>query len=598
MEIPAKTIQRTFFSAAALLFSFSLTSVPRIDASEASSSRPRSESTQPDQQPKKPGASPTPIPIQCQSGEVRDHDKITVAGCLAGVNGKFAFSTYSGQRYDLIDDTALVNKHGGWPPGNNVCVVGTLSADAPAINVVSISDLPKRVESLSPSIGRPSQWPQRTNKTYGLSFALPETFPATKDDDQYIQSNFPVASGVITLAKFAIPANTFGSPDLPGCGPLSSFFGGGLALFVNPEINNRPACDEFGQSDPKYRASHTLHGIKFSETSDVSAGTGHYYSYDFYHTFQNGLCYEFVFSSAGGAINPDDPCGCVVPVVSGYDAFVHTILSQLSFSKPQAETVASSDTSATPKVTSFTASASTSGDPKSRGPITFSWTTQNADFVRISYRCTGGEEIIKQGLPNLGLDGLVIMEKGAIGKGCGGKYGAHQIVDHSPNSSVDVGFGNASYNAPVEVRVTLTPFSNGVAYAKSGETIAIGVYPDNPFLKGFPAPTKNITFLSPANANGVSSYRQGSSSKIEWTDSHKGDDHFWLHLVRDNASNSMTYLYQVAGYVPRTGNSISYTWVVPKSYSGSGFRIFINSEEHRVNKVPSYAVSPPFSIAP
>jgi hypothetical protein len=269
----------------------------------------------------------------------------------------------------------------------------------------------------------------------------------------------------------------------------------------------------------------------------------------------------------------------------------HSILSQFSFSKPEVATAASSSPTTTPKVTSFSVSDPIADYTTNRGQINFSWTTQNADYVRLSYNCTGGEEIIQNGLPSLGLDGVIILETGAAGTGCGGKLDVPQLINHSPNSSLDVGFANSSYDAPVEVRVTITPFSHGVAYAKSAKTIPISVYPDGQFRNGPPTPTGNITVLSPPNTKRVSNYRQGSSSKIEWTDSREGDDHFWLSLVQDNTGNGIAYLYQIAGYVPRTGSSTNYTWVVPKSYSGSGFRISITSGDRA-------GISNPFNIVP
>jgi hypothetical protein len=317
--------RRIFSYATILLFSFLLIIVLRIDASAASS-----------------------VPIKCKSDEVRDHDKITIAGCLSGTNG-FTFSTYSGTQYELIADPALVEKHGGWPPGNNVCIQGTVSADGSAINVISITDIPQRMARLSLSIGLSSRWRRQTNKEYGLSLALPETFSARpliysgavdgRYEDQYIRSNFPVENGAIISEKFAIASGTFSiSRDLPGCG-LDSGFDGRLVLFVNPEIKNRAACDQFHTSDPKGSSSDTFHGIQYSESTEVSGGSGTWYSYYFYHTFQNGLCYEFTFSSVAHNLHADDDfCACTEPVLRGaqYDTLRQAILSQLSFSKPPA----------------------------------------------------------------------------------------------------------------------------------------------------------------------------------------------------------------------------------------------------------------------
>jgi hypothetical protein len=310
-----------------------------VRASDASPAAPQSERTPSAPLPGSPQVS------QCRPAEVRDNDLIRLAGCLAKGNEGFYFSDYSGQQYNLIGNDSLLSEHAGWSPGKNVCVQGTISSKAFTINVTGISDLPRRVASLNPSIGPPSQWRQHTNKPYGLSFRLPESFPVTNEDgdkrynDQYIQPNFPVEGGAITLAKFTIGGDAFTTAALPHCDEGRNFFDGRLDIFVNPEITNSGSCYQFGQSDPKYTGSQTLNGTEFSETTDESIGTGHYYHYDYYNTFQNGLCYEFVFSDYSTATNPDDPCSCTDPVVKGRDELVRTILSQLSFPKPEAPTI-------------------------------------------------------------------------------------------------------------------------------------------------------------------------------------------------------------------------------------------------------------------
>jgi hypothetical protein len=580
---------RGAFLASLLLLWLSI--LPCVSASDASSPGPHAESTPSAPLPAKPQVS------QCQPDEVRDNDRITVEGCLTKGNEEFSFSSYSGKSYDLVGDHSLLNKHATWMPGKNVCVQGTVSSDDSAINVTSIRNLPKRVARLNPPFGPPSQWRERTNKPYGLSFRLPESFP-TSENDQYVEPNFPVESGAVNLGVFAIEGHLLVSPPVPECDKgTDSYDGGRFVIFVNPLVTNQGACNQFGESDPESHAWRTFHGMKFSKTSGGGGGMGQYYSYDYYHTFQNGRCYEFVFSDHSSAVNPDDPCACAYPEVPGTDRLVQTTLSQLSFPKTQSPAVVSSKAKTEPEIVSFTASSTTADDAKNRGSIKFSWSTRNTDFVRLSYSCTGGEEIPQKGMPNLGLDGIVILEEGAIGKGCGGKYDTPQIVNHSANTSLGIGFGNSEFDTPVLVRVTLTPYSHGVGYSNSSRTIPISVNPMSQFSDGLPTPTGNITFESPSSAKGVPSYHQGASSKIEWADNREGDEHFWLHLVRDNGSGGMKYLYQIAGYVPRTGDSTSYAWVVPKSYSGSGFRIFVNSQG-RVGNQSSYGISAPFEIIP
>jgi hypothetical protein len=530
---------------------------------------------------------------------MQDDDRISVPGCLSGENGKFGFSSYSGQKYDLVGTTTLINRHGGWPPGNNVCVQGTLTSPR-VIKVNSIKNLPRPEARLIAAIGHPSQWRPYTYEKYGVAFVLPKIFSVT-EDDQYIQSNFPIETGAITVRKFAIPQDTFLSPNDLGCGQLPvDFFGGSIALFVNPGINNGPACAQFGGSDPTDRPSPIVDGVKYSKTSDSSVGMGTGYGYDYYNTFQNGLCYEFVFSSGGTNPNPDSPCGCAVPTLADgeYDRLEKTILEQFSFSMPQITTAVPNKPASSPKVLSFEAYPLIATQPDG---ITFSWSTKDADFVRLSYSCTAGEEIPDRDIPNLGLDGVIIMETGGADMGCGGKFDRPETVNHSPDSSLDVDFGNSSYDAPIQVRVTLTPFSHGVAYPKAAKTIPISVYPSStqPESDVPGGAVGTVTVISPPDTKQPSSYKQGSKIKIEWVDSGKIKTHYWVHLVQDKPANRRVDLYQIAGYIPGGAESTSCMWLVPKSYSGSGFRIFISSESHLSETLPpSDAFSAPFNIVP
>jgi len=587
----AGTRQKSSPVVAPLLILIFFAVASRVDASDAASPSLLAESASSAALASEPKAS------RCQPNETRDGKRIAVEGCLVGKSedfpDDFSFSNYSGEEYDLLVKEPHLKKNGDSLIGRNVCVQGALSeAEESTIEVTSISALPKRVARLDPAIPPPSQWRERTNNAYGLSFRLPPSFPPS-ENDLYVDSNFPVEGGAVTLGVFAIKGNLVISPALPECDKgLNQFDGGLFVIFVNPRVTNRGACEQFGESDPENHAWHTFQGTKFSATTTGGGGLGRTYGYDYYQTFQNGLCYEFVFANVEGAPIDEDPCRCTYPEAPRTEKLVQTILSQLSFHKLQSPTVISSQPETAPEITSFTASTTTADDAKNRGSVKFTWSTSNADFVRFSYRCTSGEEIIKKGLPSLGLDGIVLAEEGATSKGCGGKLDTPEIVNHSPNSSLNIGFGNSEYDAPIVVRVTLTPYSHGVAFAKSSKTIPITINPSKFFSDGLPPQTGNIAFVSPAGS--ASSYRQRSSAKIEWTDSNEDDEHYWIHLVRDNSSGGLTYLYQIAGYLPRTGRSTSHTWTVPKSYSGSGFRIFINSGFNQ----KTYGVSPPFDIVP
>jgi hypothetical protein len=147
-------------------------------------------------------------------------------------------------------------------------------------------------------------------------------------------------------------------------------------------------------------------------------------------------------------------------------------------------------------VTSFTASSTIVNASTDRSTLQFSWTTEDADYVEFSYHCSA-----------YGL-GLVILEQG----GSGGRNCENdpkpitqqtEQVNHPPNSDVEVAFGNSHHEDPISIVVRMTPFSHGRAYSAASKTITIRVDPYNPYPKGIPTSTANITIRyagSPKNS--------------------------------------------------------------------------------------------------
>jgi hypothetical protein len=184
---------------------------------------------------------------------------------------------------------------------------------------------------------------------------------------------------------------------------------------------------------------------------------------------------------------------------------------------------------AIPKVISFTASSGVADQVTNRGQITFSWSTQNADYIKLSYRCTEGTA-----------NGIAIL-------------GTRQ-------------------DDPISILVTITPFSRGTAYGDLSKSLTVAVGPWNPFPKGAPAESRNITLSYSLGPEKI--YRRGSAMTIQWTYSESRDACINLYLVRDNGSGVATYRARVAEkWLPPAGSG-SYTWRLPNKYRGSGFRIY------------------------
>jgi hypothetical protein len=104
-------------------------------------------------------------------------------------------------------------------------------------------------------------------------------------------------------------------------------------------------------------------------------------------------------------------------------------------------------------------------------------------------------------------------------------------------------------------------------------TITVAAY--NPFPKGVPSETRNMTIFYSASADGTSKYVQGSQFKIDWTDSLGRDPCVNLYLVQDTGSGAAAaFRSQIVKRCLTPAASGSYTWTISSKYSGSGFRIY------------------------
>jgi hypothetical protein len=238
---------------------------------------------------------------------------------------------------------------------------------------------------------------------------------------------------------------------------------------------------------------------------------------------------------------------------------IRPLMRGLSFLPPDPP-IAPRPSDGTPRVISFTASPTIDDITKQRS-TTFSWSTQSADFVELSYDCPKGAE------------GMVIAE-GQEGRGCGGSLDQTFPLKRSANGSVTVDFANFHHDEPVPVRITMTPFREAIPYSELSKSVTVMVTPWNPLPEGAHAGTRNMTvsYLSGAEQ---ATYRQGSSMAIQWTDVEKRDSCINLYLVQDDENGVAAYRARFGEercLTPASGGS--YTWQFPKKYLGSSFRVY------------------------
>jgi hypothetical protein len=502
----------------------------------------------------------------------------TLKGCLSGGPADFDIAatagSSNGKSYTLTGRTSELTKYVGY----EISVQGI--EDDSTVPQLSF-EVHKLVEvfktpgpHLAATFMKPAAWTLGVGQSYGIVYAVPPNFSKQDVSQSTLQPNFVAEHKPVTINSLQIPREIY---------PGSNFVGGAFAIYVDPAITNQPSCQQFGLSDPRFLSSPTFGRVKFKEMIESGAATGTAYTDYYFHAFQNGLCYEIAFEFAEFSTANVDT-GCTIPQLGQTDELnlIDPVMNKVSFLRPADGIAVPDHPDTVPSVTSFVASSQTADGALNRGQITFSWSTQNTDYVRFSYRCSSNSS-----------KGIVISEDNAGGRECENLapiINSTSISNHSPNSSAGILFGNFHQEEPLSIVVTITPFSHGVAHPDSSKSITIAVNPYNPFPQGVPLAVRNMTVLYAANPDGTSQFVQGSPLTITWTDALPRDPCVDLYLIQEIAGKQL-YRTQLGGACLTPTASGSYAWTIPTKFSGSAFRIYA-----RTPGGTSSAYGPPFAI--
>jgi hypothetical protein len=493
--------------------------------------------------------------------------EVTVDGCLYGRHGNFNLVTPD-VTFELRGDLSALNKY----LGDEVQLRGKQESSDQRLSIIVSGvtlDSKAPLVELSKTISDPGNWHFLTNKLYGIRFALP-TVPENTAGGAGPFPNFVMETGTIPLGGLPIPGAIY-----PGTG----FAGGNFLLLVNPEINNRQSCEKFGTSEPRFLSHATWGGVRYTKLTVGDAGMGTSYEELYFHTFQNGMCYEVAFS-LGETNTANQDFGCRVPRHGDTGIVLEQFMRRISYLPSKAASMPK-HSNAAPKVTSFTALSTIVNASTDRSTLQFSWTTEDADYVEFSYDCAA-----------YGLGPVILEQGGSGGRNC--KNDPNPItqqteqVNHPPNSNVEVTFGNSHNEDPISIVVRMTPFSHGREYSAASKTITIKVDPYNPYPKGIPRSTANITIRYAGSPK--DSYEQGSSLIVNWTDTLSRDPCVNLLLAKDSGSG-LQYVGRVSPKCLEPAAAGTYTWTIPARYSGSGFRIYADAPGQE-----SSALGPVFSI--
>jgi hypothetical protein len=236
------------------------------------------------------------------------------------------------------------------------------------------------------------------------------------------------------------------------------------------------------------------------------------------------------------------------------------LLGEVSFVPPEPPIVRE-DSAGSPRVNSFAASPAVN-EVAQRGEATFSWSTQNVDFIELSYKCPSGAAV------------MTILE-GQQGRGCGNSLDQTFPLKRSPNGSVTVNFGNFDQDDPVPVVVTLTAFNGGILDHALSKSVTVSVPPWNPLPQGAHMGAQNMTLAYVRGTGDAKRYGQGSSMTIRWTDAEKREPCVNLFLVQEDEHGVVAYRGRFGTRTCQTPASAgTYTWQLPKRYLGSGFHVY------------------------
>jgi hypothetical protein len=395
-------------------------------------------------------------------------------GCLDRKVGRFELTNaFDWVVYYLTGQTAGLENHIGdelkvrgieTSPGKPSAASLPQDRVPPTLRVTGIEVLThKNPEGVRPILGSLASWVSYDNPEYGVRLRYPSTFTQGQQSYPPWPSNFAgeVGGAGNLVIAVRIPKTTY---------PDSNYVDGNFSLFVGPKIDNEGTCTQFRTFWPEHTGSTTVNGVSYSRTiggDGVAAGTASS-DYDF-HTFQNGLCYEFSFNFAesnGGGM--DVPCSMQWVSENNEFELMRAVLAQVSFAKPlfQAAGHLESKQKIVPSVISF--EHGPIPPPPRPGSIPMatgvSWKTANADYVQIRYPC------IKS------LFASTVQPSSGYGLG---QCGDQTDTNLPPNGSMGLLVNNFN-PTPVELVLTLEPFRDGVGYPRGSKSISISALPHAP----------------------------------------------------------------------------------------------------------------------
>lgn len=407
-----------------------------------------------------------------RAGAARTHlVTITAKGCLGKEDDYFLTTGDDAEHaYRLIGHSSELDK---FKENQPLIVVGTKDADevraidsyglpGPVdLHIISVKPYKVPVPILKSSFTDAANWTARTNSEYGIKFSLPRN--SIELDQQYEYTNLVSDDDSVRVAADNTPS------------PFPTANGGDTDYVIRAtsNISNRESCEQFNNYNGRQSSLKTVNGIRYAVLVGGGAAGPQLESDYYFHTFQNGVCYEIAVTLHEGEVGIVDG-DCVVPLITGQDEddVADTFVRRVTFIKPTV-VIPEPKAETAPKVMSFAASSDVASDPTQS--ITFSWQSTGADYVKFSYFCS-----------DLGIGHVGIIEGENVPRNCSNSNGpeSDNPATFPANSAHDVSLASYGDEDPRSVVVTLIPFSHGRPYPDGSRSITITVSPYNQFQKG------------------------------------------------------------------------------------------------------------------
>lgn len=335
-------------------------------------------------------------PALCQS--------VTIDGCLGkGKNGGYILNGSGFENsyrligktsglFDQIGDELKVTGVLGHAPR----ATGKQGSAMTTLRVKSIETIVHQIRNQTPNLGPLADWKSFADQKYGVRVKYPKIFETAPGPYDGSQTNFIPKAAPTTLISLEIPRETY---------PNTTFGGGSLDISVGGGITHEGTCRQFELFDPRYLNTKTIGGHLYGHATTGDASMGSDTDTQTFHTFQNGICYEFAFSFYMRSHNGLDLICSVHWFDTAFEnALIEAVLSQVSFSTPLVARAPAAGQSEQPlpKVDSFDFKLKT--DERSSS-VTVTWSTEGTDYVQLT---------------NERVKGLLATSDGTTGN-CGGR---------------------------------------------------------------------------------------------------------------------------------------------------------------------------------